>query len=193
MAMTLWLVRHAQPLIAPGVCYGATDEPANEAATQTAARALALALPPGTCVMSSPLQRCERLMHAVQGLRPDLACRTGARLVEMDFGHWEGQRWDAIDRAEINAWTAEFETWRCGGGECVRDVMERVALAWDEALGENSGKPGVQAQANRRPTAWITHAGVIRAATLIAQGVRRVTDATQWPRDAPEFGQWWCR
>ena len=41
--------------------------------------------------------------------------------------NWEVQRWDAIDRAEIEAWTAALETWRCGGGECVRNVMVRVA------------------------------------------------------------------
>ena len=75
MGMTLWLVRHAQPLIAPGTCYGATDVPADAAATQTAARALALALPHGTRVVSSTLQRCELLMQSVQGLRPDLASR----------------------------------------------------------------------------------------------------------------------
>ena len=184
MAMTLWLVRHAQPLIAPGICYGATDVPADAAATQTVAHALALALPQGTRVMSSPLQRCERLVQSVQGLRPDLTCKTDARLVEMDFGTWEGQRWDAIDRAEVDAWTAAFETWRCGGGECVRDVMARVASAWDDAHDATLDLP--------QPIAWITHAGVIRAATLIAHGVRRVTDASQWPKDAPVFGQWWC-
>lgn len=185
MTMTLWLVRHAQPLVAPGICYGATDMPAEAAATQTVAHALALALPHGIRVTSSPLQRCEHLMQVVQGLRPDLICKTDARLVEMNFGRWEGQRWDAIDRTEIEDWTAAFETWPCGGGECVRDVMERVASAWDDAHDAPFYPP--------EPTAWITHAGVIRAATLLAQGVRRVTDASQWPKDAPGFGQWWCR
>jgi alpha-ribazole phosphatase len=119
-------------------------------------------------------------MYAVQGLRPDLVSIIDTRLREMDFGRWEGQRWDAIDRQELHAWTTAFDTWRCGGtGECVMDVMERVAAAWDEARNQ------------ALPTAWITHAGVIRAATLIAQGVRRVTDASQWPKDAPGFGQWW--
>ena len=184
--MTLWLIRHAQPLIAPGICYGATDVPADESATQAAADALATALPAGTRVISSPLQRCEQLMLTLQALRPDLSYRLDPRLKEMDFGRWEGQPWDAIDRAELDAWTAAFATWRCGGnggidstgGESVEDVMSRVASAWDET----KNHPG--------PTAWITHAGVIRAATLIAQGVRRVTDASQWPKDAPGFGQW---
>ena len=183
--MTFWLIRHAQPLIAPGVCYGATDVPACESATRAAARALAIALPAGTRVISSPLQRCEQLAQALQTLRPDLSYRLDPRLKEMNFGRWEGQRWDSIDRAEIDAWTADFASHCCGGegGECVAEVMVRVALAWDEAWDETQSHP--------TPTAWITHAGVIRAATLIAQGVRHVTDASEWPKDAPGFGQWW--
>jgi alpha-ribazole phosphatase len=177
--MTLWLIRHAQPLVAAGVCYGATDIPADAAATHIAAQALAHALPPGTLVISSPLQRCERLAQCLQGLRPDLMLKTEPRLVEMNFGAWEGQHWDAIARDELDSWTTAFETWRCGGGESVQDVMARVTAAWDDT------------QQRTEPTAWITHAGVIRAASLIAKGVRRVADASQWPKDAPGFGQWW--
>ena len=42
-------------------------------------------------------------MQRLKGLRPDLACNTDARLREMNFGHWEGRRWDAIDRQEIDS------------------------------------------------------------------------------------------
>ena len=179
--MKIWLVRHAQPLVEAGICYGATEIRADDAATHTAARALALALPLGAQVSTSPLQRCEHLALILRGLRPDLTCKTDARLSEMNFGLWGGQRWDAIDHRELAAWTAAFETWRCGGGESVQDVMARVACAWGEA------------QATQQPTAWITHAGVIRAATLIAHGVRRVTQASQWPLQAPGFGEWWMQ
>lgn len=174
----LWLVRHAQPLVAPGVCYGALDVAADEAATQQAARSIAQAVPDGATVMASPLQRCEQLTQALRGLRPDLAYKTDARLMEMDFGHWEGQRWDAIARTELDSWTAAFATWRCGGAECVGDFMARVGAAWDEA------------QALNHPVVWITHAGVIRAATLLAQGLRQIDDAVQWPMEAPAFGGW---
>jgi alpha-ribazole phosphatase len=37
---------------------------------------------------------------------------------------------------------------------------------------------------------WITHAGVIRAAGLLARGVTHLDDASQWPREAPGFGAW---
>lgn len=53
-----------------------------------------------------------------------------------------------------------------------------VAAVWDET------------QASGQPTVWITHAGVIRAATMFAQGIRRLERADQWPLAAPGFGQW---
>ena len=176
--MKLWLVRHAQPLVAPGVCYGALDMAADGLATDVAAQALARALPAGVHVVSSPLQRCEQLAQVLRGLRPDLSYGQDARLVEMDFGQWEGQRWDAIPRAELDAWTAAFDAWRCGGAESVADVMRRVAAVWDETL------------ARQQPAVWLTHAGVIRAATLLAQGMRHIHRADQWPAHAPAFGQW---
>ncbi|MBI2750340.1 MAG: histidine phosphatase family protein [Burkholderiales bacterium] len=176
--MTLWLVRHARPLVEPGVCYGALDVAADVAATQAAAGALAAELPRGLTVYASPLQRCEQLTQALRELRPDLTCKTDARLAEMDFGAWEGQRWDAIARAELDAWTDAFASWRCGGGECVQGFMARAAAAWDDMLAQD------------QPAVWITHAGVIRATTLLAQGQRQISRADQWPVDAPAFGQW---
>lgn len=176
--MKLWLVRHAQPLIAPGVCYGASDVAADEQATLQAAHELAQTMPLGVSVVSSPLQRCERLAHCLRGLRPDLTYKTEARLVEMDFGCWEGQRWDAIPKADYDRWLAAFGEHRFGGRESVLEFMQRVASAWDETKQEG------------RDAVWITHAGVIRAATLIARGERQVAQATQWPRDAPAFGRW---
>ena len=146
----------------------------------TAAKALAAELPQGTSIIASTLQRCEQLVHVLCGLRPDLPCKFDARLVEMNFGQWEGQRWDAIAPAELQQWTDAFATWRCGGGECVADVMQRVGDVWDET------------QRADQPAIWITHAGVIRAAALIGRGQRTVERADQWPVEAPAFGQWLC-
>jgi alpha-ribazole phosphatase len=176
--MKLWLVRHAQPLIASGVCYGATDVASDAQATQDEACALAKILPRGIAVSSSPLQRCEHLARCLQELRPDLRYKQDARLAEMDFGCWEDRRWDAIAQADFDGWMADFEGYRVGGAMTVGELMQRVTAAWDEMMAD-----GMDA-------AWITHAGVIRAATLISRGQRRVLDATRWPRDAPPFGGW---
>ncbi len=171
-------MRHAQALIASGVCYGATDVAADAQVTLQVARVLATVLPDRVPIIASPLQRCERLAHCLQGLCPDLAYSTDARLAEMDFGSWEGRRWDAIPQADFERWMAAFGSHRFGGAESVHEFMQRVAGAWD------------QTQRDGLDAVWITHAGVIRAATLLAQGVRQVEQATQWPREAPAFGHW---
>lgn len=172
--MTLWLVRHARPLVAAGVCYGALDVPADAQATQQAAEQLAATLPAGVAVQCSTLQRCELLAQALYALRPDLALHFDARLREMDFGSWEGQSWDAIGPSALADWTADFAHYRPGGGESVQVFMQRVAAAWD---------------AVQTDQLWITHAGVARATHLLAQGIRHIDRADQWPQAGPGYGE----
>jgi alpha-ribazole phosphatase len=176
--MKLWLVRHAQPLIAPGICYGRLDVPADADATAECAKTLAARLPPNLRVISSPLQRCEQLAQALHALRPDLAYKTDARLQEMDFGQWEGRAWEDIAPLELQAWTDDFAHYAVGqDGESVATFMARVGSAFDALGGQGD-------------TLWITHAGVIRAAGLLTRGVRHIAHADQWPLDAPKYGQW---
>lgn len=175
--MTLWLARHARPLVAPGTCYGMLDLAADTALTQAAALALARELPPGTAVQVSPLRRCQQLAQALQTLRPELDFRTDARLREMDFGHWEGVLWSDIPRAAVDAWTADFARHRFGGKESANEVLARVALAWDE----------LQAAGD---TLWIAHSGVAQAAALLQQGVRHIAHAKDWPLPQLSCGAW---
>ena len=176
--MTLFMVRHPQPLIEAGICYGQLDVKADAGATITCAQTLAPILPPGITMVTSPLQRCEQLAQALIKLKPDLTAKKDTRLQEMNFGAWEGQPWAGIARAELDAWTTDFSDYQPGGsGESVNAFMTRVALAFDEL-----------------PTAadilWVTHAGVIRAVKLIASGQRCLEQADQWPVAAPAYGQW---
>ena len=176
--MKLWLVRHAQVLQEPGTCYGALDVPADLDATRQCAEALAAVLPLNAAVNTSPLQRCEQLAQVLIGLRPDLTLRADARLQEMNFGNWEGRPWDLIARSEFDAWTANFGDHAVGGhGESTNAVLARVARAFDELPATPHA-------------VWITHAGVIRSAQLLAQGIRQVTDAGQWPMEGTACGQW---
>ena len=178
--MKLWIVRHATPLIESGVCYGALDVAADTQHTLQAARALAQAIPLHCKVWVSPLQRCMQLADALSGIRPELKPQTDTRLREMDFGTWEGVAWDAIPLAAMQAWTDDFGAHRFGGAENANEVLARVADVWDAAR-QHSDKDQV----------WITHAGVARVAKLLSQGIRRVDSASQWPKDAPGYGEWW--
>lgn len=181
--MKLWLQRHAPVLgdasLCAGLCYGATDWPADPARTRTAAQAIAPRLPAGIVLVSSPLRRCTVLADAIAEAVGGAAVRRDARLAEMDFGAWEGQRWDAIDRTALDAWTADFADHRVGGAESVRAFMARVAAAWDAW------------RADGAETLWVTHAGVIRAAMLLHAGVRCPMRSADWPREALPFGRWW--
>ena len=190
--MKLWLVRHAQPLIDAGICYGRLDMAADAEATAECAAKLATQLPAGLRVVSSPLQRCEQLAQALQALRPDLAYKTDGQLQEMDFGQWEGCAWQDIPRAELEAWTGDFAHYNVGhDGESVAAFMARVGAAF-EGLTPQSQIPAMvqRTMAQDSGVLWITHAGVIRAVALLAQGVRHIERANQWPVEAPKYGQW---
>ena len=188
--MKLWLARHAQPLIASGICYGVTDVAADEALTLLAAESLARVLPPHMLCRVSPLQRCQQLASALQQIRPDClfnsSTYTDTRLAEMDFGHFEGQLWSAIPKADVDAWTANFGDHRFGGVESANDVLHRVAQALTDCQACHSQTQALVQQVS--DVLWITHAGVIRAVTLLAQGVTQVETARQWPREVPAFG-----
>ena len=176
--MKLWLVRHAQPLIEAGVCYGATDMPADASATLGCAAQLAPLLPPGLTLWSSPLERCAQLAWALRALRPDLQLRTDARLAEMDFGCWEGVRWDDIPRSAYDDWTANFGAARFGGKDSVNELLQRVAAVRAEV------------QALGRDAVWVTHAGVLRAMGLLDQGHTTLSQAPQWPQEVAGWGKW---
>lgn len=181
----LWLVRHAQPLVAPGLCYGRLDMAADAAATAACAQALATVLPARVrLAQHSPLQRCEQLAHALHGLRPDLALIADARLQELDFGHWEGRAWNAIGRAPVDAWTADFASHRPGGGESLAGMLQRVAAALAAARLQANAATGSD-------VLWITHAGVARCVHwLLQHGSATLPSADQWPVAAPGFGAW---
>lgn len=124
--MRLFLVRHPPPLIAPGICYGSTDLGVAPAELARVLAALTGTLPSGAELFSSPLLRCADLAAALAASLDAAAPTVDARLAELDFGDWEMRRWDAIARAEIDAWAADMAHYRPGGGESVLSMAARV-------------------------------------------------------------------
>lgn len=165
--MRLILVRHPQPLAAPGLCYGSSDLPAapDDVARVHAALLASASIPPGTALYSSPLQRCTALAAR---LGPHIL---DARLAEMDFGAWERRSWDEIPRAEVDAWAADLAGCRPGGGESVTMVAERVAAFRADLLRRHGGSAHVQADAPPA-AAIICHAGTMRLLVALEVGLR---------------------
>jgi alpha-ribazole phosphatase len=145
----LHLVRHPRPDVAPGVCYGASDVPVREAELARVHAALTAAGLPGDLpVIASPLQRCAGLARRLTPRHLTL----DPRLKEMDFGSWELRPWDAIARAEVDAWAADLLGCRPGGAENVLDVARRVAAWLADVRAERIGEEVLV----------ICHAGTIR-------------------------------
>lgn len=154
--MTLVLVRHPLPDVAPGLCYGASDVAIrDDDLVHVHAALTAQGLPGDLPVVASPLQRCARLAERLAPGRVTF----DARLVEMDFGAWELRRWSDIPRAEVDAWTADLLRYRPGGADNVLDVARRVQAFLADLRAE--ALPGALV---------VCHAGTIRLLTALHGG-----------------------
>lgn len=149
--MRLHLIRHPQPEIASGLCYGSADVKVAPERLDEAAGELAAVLPRQAPLYSSPLARCARLSEKLFLLLGGSPPIYDARLAEMNFGNWEMQSWDNIPRLEVDAWVDDLAHFRPGGGETVTEVAQRV-LDFDRELGNLAAESVI----------IVCHAGTIR-------------------------------
>ena len=148
--MPVTLLRHTTPDVARGICYGISDLGLADSFHEEA-QAVLESLSTVERIVTSPLQRCQRLAEHI-GASLSLPVRADARLREMDFGTWEGRAWSDIARAELDHWAADFLHARPHGGESVAMLTARTR----EALAEYA--------ALQDHILIVTHAGVIKAA-----------------------------
>jgi len=139
--MRLFLIRHPQPDVAPGICYGSTDLPLAENAARSAA-ALRGLLPAAAPLYSSPLTRCRLLAEQLHSCP-----RFDARLRELDFGDWEMRPWDTLERQLLDDWASDPLYFAPPGGEAVAALRARVAAFLAELPDE---------------AVLVAHAGVIK-------------------------------
>lgn len=146
------MLRHPRPMAPEGLCYGRLDLAPGAAALTEIAHALA-ATPTAEAVFSSPARRALVLAEALAA-RDGLPLRSDERLLELDFGTWEGRLWSEIDRAESDHWAEDPAHRAPPGGERFVDLLDRVADILSEV-----------------PTGAVivSHAGPIRAARMLLE------------------------
>lgn len=158
--------RHPRPIIADATCYGQLDIGLAEPVDASARQILhAVGRRPIDKVVTSPLRRAhDTAMHIARSMALPLVIEP--RLMELDFGRWEGVAWRNISRKELDAWAASPMAYRPGGGEAVQDLYDRVAAVWRESSDLAVGQ------------LWITHAGPLRCLTALATGIDFATCLT---------------
>jgi alpha-ribazole phosphatase len=153
--MKLHLLRHPQPDVAPGLCYGASDIGVDP--RRARARHAACARPACPAACPSTPAPCAAAPNSRAALRRPAArrCAPGRdgfrRLGDACLG--------AIARADVDAWNADLLGYRPGGAENVLDVARRVAAFRDALL-----------RSGTREALVICHAGTIRLLLAMRAG-----------------------
>ena len=147
--MDIYLIRHTRTSSEAGLCYGQTDVAlsASFADDRHAVRHKLPELPETCAVFSSPLTRCLKL---AESLFPSVTA--DERLLELNFGDWEGHRFDAIEPDSLRFWTDHFVETAPPNGESFTTLYRRVGNFWEDLL-----------QMPHEHVFIVTHAGAIRA------------------------------
>ena len=147
--MEVFLIRHTSPAVEKGICYGQSDLPVADTFAEEFAR-LKLHLPAHFGkVYTSPLQRCSQLALKLYSKANIIYDK---RLMELNFGTWEGKKWDDLSGPELDNWMKDFVTVPAPGGENFEMLYKRTKSFYDELLGSDNKQVGI-----------VCHAGVIRA------------------------------
>lgn len=159
--MNLYLVRHTKVDYPKGICYGQTDVgvmpsfPEEADAIKKQLEGVAFSK-----VFASPLTRCKKLVNEICPAENEIVF--DARLMELDFGDWEGLAWNDIEKTEIaQVWFQDFLNTVPPGGESYKTMVERIRSFMSD-LG--TGRPDEN-------LLIVCHSGSIRAFYSIIKGI----------------------
>ena len=147
--MKIILIRHTTPKIAKGICYGQSDIDVTATFLEEIKPILQQVSinDKETAYFSSPLLRCKKLAKKLSD-----TITFDERLKELDFGDWEMQNWDAINKEELDTWMKDFVHVAATNGESYIDLHARTTAFLQEI-----------AKKNYKKVVIVTHAGVIRS------------------------------
>jgi alpha-ribazole phosphatase len=152
--MILTLVRHTTVSTDASTCYGQSDVDVT-ATFNNEAEKINQQLHHITYdkVFTSPLQRCSKLALFCGYSQAE----KDNRLMELNFGNWEGVRWSEIDDPNLERWYTNWIDVPTTNGESFSELVARVKCFLNE-LKKNP----------YQNVLIFTHAGVIRAMAILA-------------------------
>ena len=124
-------------------------------------------------VFSSPLRRARETAAIVS---PDQPAEVDARLLEMDYGEWEGRTYDQIDGTDARrrrAWEHDPAVLRCPGGESGNDVAARAASFLADLLDAHVARHGAGHEPGAEETRVlaVAHSSLNRILMCVALGL----------------------
>lgn len=155
--MILHLIRHTKVNVEPGVCYGQKDVelletyPEELLAVKEQIKDLKF-----DAHYSSPLSRAKILATDLF----DDAVTIDDRLMELNFGDWEGKAWDEIKDPFLDKWMEDFVNKKCSNGESFVMLHERVVQFLEDLK-----------KLGHKHIAIVTHGGVIRTLQAIHKNI----------------------
>lgn len=153
------LVRHGRTASnASGLLLGRSD-PSLDDVGRTQVAALAGAIGSVDRVISSPLQRCRLTASALAG---DVEVEVDDRVIEVDYGDWEGRPVAEVSTGEWQRWRSDL-SWSPPGGESLVALGYRVRAAMVEFARDQRAEVGT--------TVVVTHVSPIKAGLAWALGV----------------------
>lgn len=165
--ISVW--RHPKPLGVAGRCIGRTEvliDPRKAKNLAHRIRTWARRHGAPRVVITSSLQRGVDVGRCLAGW--GWKHRIDTRLNEVDFGEWDGKRWEQIGAKAVDAWCLDFAHHAPGGGESVGALLLRCRQFIDEWSPSGALVVG--------------HAGWISAARWLQDAADDVPTAALWPR-----------
>ncbi|PKQ60595.1 alpha-ribazole phosphatase [Labilibaculum filiforme] len=170
--MEIYLIRHTKVKVETGICYGQKDvdlaESYPEELETVKQRLKGINF---DFIISSPLSRAKKLATDIFSDKVDV----DQRLMELNFGDWEGKVWDEIKDPLFPAWMEDFVNKKCSNGESFVMLRDRVLEFWKEIKLKDCEKIAI-----------FTHGGVIRTINAIEKNIK-LEDSFNEP--AADFGE----
>jgi alpha-ribazole phosphatase len=159
----IYFIRHTEPLIEVGTCYGQLDcKVKGDYESELSKINLYFKDKEINTIYSSPLKRCAKLAEDIAQVNSISPVIYEKGFKEINFGDWEGVKWDDIPRLDIDEWNNNRLHFQFPNGETPWIFGQRVLEAYLPLQRVNR-----KVQVKKRTLLVITHAGVIR--TILAK------------------------
>lgn len=146
-SMEIHVIRHTPVSVAKNTCYGRLAVPLADSFVADVEAYQEKLHSHYDALYSSPARRCTALAEALNLGK----ISTDDCLLELDFGDWEGKKWNAIDQQRLQRWMDDFVNQAPENGESLTHMFSRISTFM-----------ALLRKTKHEKVLIVTHAGVIR-------------------------------